>query len=113
MTWDGTILQMFDDEQVNVSLYTITQAPDATGEWVETATLAGILRGLMWARSITAKYFNVDWAEDVRQIFCTADKGSLDSYSEIGYNGDMYQVLTIEDIAEQNGLYLIGLGFKR
>ena len=107
MNWD--MIQYFDDEKIEATPYTITESIGADGYAVITETTGDAIKGIKWNRSTGSKYFNLSWGEDVSAFFVTEDIGTLTANDQLEISPVRYDIDSIENVAEQGAVYLIGL----
>lgn len=106
------MLSYFTDWQVSVTPVSITQAPNSTGEWVDTETELPNVDGLLYTKSAAERYYNLTLSEAVTDAFITHSTVFAPGM-KIEYSGETYNVETVQNLARQDSLYVIGLRIRR
>ncbi len=104
-----SILDYFSDWKVTVTPITITQAPGASGNWVDTETEGTPITGVLYNRSTAERYYSQTWASDISEVFVTdvvteITKGSTLKYGDISYSTD-----TPVNVGNQSEVWTVGL----
>lgn len=102
------ITAYFSDWMVDASIITITQAPDANGNWVDTPTVGATIRGVKYNLSTNANYRNVTWTEEVSDVFVTSSP-IVGQDDLLRIDGVDYHCELPDNSGSQNEVYVIGL----
>ena len=65
------MLSSFSDWTVMVTPITVTQAPNASGVWVDADTELTEVEGLIYTKSVAERYFNLTLSESVTDALIT------------------------------------------
>ncbi len=103
------LLDYFADWVVSVTPRNYTSAPDSSGQWVQTPTDGDPVDGVLYNRSAAERYYSQTWAEDVSEVFVTNDVSNITTDSSLVYDGVVYSVDSVIDVAHQSETWLVGL----
>lgn len=105
-----SILDYFEDDKIEVTPYTITQLPTGVpGQWVDTEVMGTAFNALFWNTSVASRYFNTSWNVETVAVLAVDDITGLDIDGEILKGSDYYVIDSIDNVGEQEEVYLIGL----
>ncbi len=110
MNWN--ILPFFEDEQVTGTILVGTVTKDSAGVYTTTFTDGGTIKGMKWSKGIAEGYFHMTWAEDVSEVLVTSDS-SIDADNKMRFGSNEYFVDSVDNVADQGDIYLIGLRSRR
>lgn len=107
MNWD--MLQYFEEEKITATPYFVTESIGLDGYATITETAGDDIKGIKWNRPSGSRYFNLAWNEAVTAFFVVEEIGVLASKDKLKILDVTYDIDSIENIAEQGAVYLIGL----
>jgi SPP1 family predicted phage head-tail adaptor len=107
-----SILDYFLDLHLSpFSIYNPTATyNESTGVYEETYSDSGnTVDGVMYNRSAAERYFSERFQPDVTEVLVIEYTTSIDTTTRLLYDGKMYAIDSVVDVAGQNEIILLGL----
>jgi hypothetical protein len=108
----SNIIDYFSDWEVDAIIITIVQAPNSSGEWVDTPAPGKEISGIRYSKADASKYFNISWDEAVTDVFVTPES-SINTDNKLTIGTVKYDIFSTDNIANQNEVYVIGLAVRK